>query len=172
MATTQATTTDESQTTERTAESRSNTESTHEASTERPRGLPQDVVFGLLSAERRRRLLVFLDEIDGETTLNEAAEVIAAEENDVAVSELTSDQRKRVYVGLYQSHLPKLADAAVIEYDRDRGTIALNEAVAERLFPHLRIETAEYEQDVSLDERPISTRLRRRLSGVTDRVLE
>jgi hypothetical protein len=30
-------------------------------------------------------------------------------------------------VGLYQCHLPKMADAGVIEYEEDRGVVELND---------------------------------------------
>jgi hypothetical protein len=35
-----------------------------------------------------------------------------------------------VYTSLHQTHLPKLADARVIDYDRDRGTVHLTEHAA------------------------------------------
>ncbi len=87
--------------------------------------LPLDQVFEILKNERRRRVLQYLWEHDGESTLGTLAEHIAALENDTTVSALSSAQRKRVYVGLYQSHLPKMADNGVIEFDKDRGTVRI-----------------------------------------------
>lgn len=81
-----------------------------------------DTVFGMLQNERRRRVLEYLR--DNETTTqSELAEHVAAIENGVPRGSLTSTQRKRVYVSLYQSHLPKLHDAGAVEYDPDRGTV-------------------------------------------------
>lgn len=145
---------DETGTNEPNAESRASTESERNLASEPrtvstretpPEGsdLPRDVVFGLLSTERRRRLLRYLDEEGSQTTLGEVAEHVAAAENDVDVAHLSSDQRKRVYVGLYQCHLPKLDDAGVIEYDRERGTIELL-GRADQLFPHLYLDPEEY----------------------------
>lgn len=57
------------------------------------------------------------------TTQGELAEHIAAVENDVDRSEVTSTQRKRVYISLYQSHLPKLEEAGAIDFDENRGTV-------------------------------------------------
>lgn len=51
------------------------------------------------------------------------AEAIAAWENDISVEQLTSKQRQRVYIALYQSHLPKLDDYGVIKYKQARGVI-------------------------------------------------
>ncbi|WP_249269061.1 MULTISPECIES: hypothetical protein [unclassified Halorubrum] len=75
----------------------------------------------------------FLRENDGESVLNDLAEHIAAEENDTTVRQLSSDQRKRVYIGLYQCHLPKMDSLGVIDYDKNRGTIELQASVAQLL---------------------------------------
>ncbi len=90
------------------------------------RSLPKDVIFELLKNRRRREVLKYLLDTEGTVTLGELAEQIAAWENDTTVNALSSDQRKRVYVALYQTHLPKMDDAGIIEYDQDRGLIALS----------------------------------------------
>jgi hypothetical protein len=85
-------------------------------------------IFELLKNKRRRQVITFLKEQDdGVTTLDELAEYIAAEENDIDVSQLSSSQRKRVYIGLYQCHLPKMDDLGVIEYQKNRGIIELQD---------------------------------------------
>jgi hypothetical protein len=55
--------------------------------------------------------------------MRDVAEQVAAWENDTTVAALRSDERQRVYVALYQSHLDTLADAGVIEYDKSRGVL-------------------------------------------------
>ncbi len=87
--------------------------------------LSKDVIFELLKNRRRREVLAYLLESDETVTLGELAEQIAAWENDTEVNALSSDQRKRVYVALYQTHLPKMDDAGIVEYDQDRGLISL-----------------------------------------------
>lgn len=87
--------------------------------------LPLDQKFELLKNKRRRMTLQYLEENDGTATLSDLSEHIAAIENDTSVKAISSSQRKRVYVGLYQCHLPKMDDAAVIEFDKNRGTIKL-----------------------------------------------
>jgi hypothetical protein len=59
------------------------------------------------------------------------AEYIAAKENGIETRAVSSSQRKRVYIGLYQCHLPKLADAGVVDFDKDRGDIALRSEAAQ-----------------------------------------
>jgi DNA-binding transcriptional ArsR family regulator len=91
-------------------------------------GLSEDDVFSMLSNQRRRYVIAYLDRTEGaEVSLGDLAERIAAWENDVDVAELTYKQRKRVYTSLHQTHLPKLDEAGVVDYDRDRGTITAAE---------------------------------------------
>jgi hypothetical protein len=91
------------------------------------RRLSKDVIFEVLKNRRRRDVLEYLQSTEGSVTLSELAERIAAWENDIPMSALNSTQRKRVYVALYQTHLPKMDDVGVIEYDSDRGTVELSE---------------------------------------------
>lgn len=95
---------------------------TEEGDTDR---LSKDVIFELLKNRRRRQVLAYLLETEGTVTLGKLAERIAAWENDTEVAALSSDQRKRVYVALYQTHLPKMDDAGIVDYDQDRGLISL-----------------------------------------------
>jgi DNA-binding transcriptional ArsR family regulator len=84
-----------------------------------------DLVFEILSNPRRRMVLYYLRQYGGSATVQELAGEIAALENDSSVDELTKAQRKRVYVSLYQTHLPKLEETDIIEYDDDRERVLL-----------------------------------------------
>lgn len=88
-----------------------------------PRTVPLDVVFGILKNQRRRLVLEYMAETDAGTSLSDLAEHIASIENDKPASELGSQERKRVYVGLYQCHLPRMHDSGAIEFDKNRGTV-------------------------------------------------
>jgi DNA-binding transcriptional ArsR family regulator len=145
-----ATTEDESPTTDAESAEHPPSERASVASSEEPTDLPMDVVFGLLSAERRRRVLRHLDENGGESTIGDLADHLAAAENGIDVAAVSSVQRKRVYVGLYQCHLPKLDDAGVVAFDQNRGTVEVRPA-ADRLFPHLYLDESEDEGDDGSD---------------------
>ena len=80
-------------------------------------------------------------------TLSDLAEHIAAIENDTTVQALNSQQRKRVYVGLYQSHLPKLDDLGVVAFNQSRGHVELGPRAAQ-LDRYLTID------DEAPDDRP------------------
>lgn len=90
------------------------------------KGLVLDEVFEILKNHRRRLVIQFLNKHGGDSTLSTLAEHIAAIENDTTVQQLSSAQRKRVYVGLYQSHLPKMDEMDVVDFDQDRGTVELS----------------------------------------------
>lgn len=89
-----------------------------------PRTLTLDETFEILKNNRRRLVLHRLQET-GNRSLGELADHVTAAENDVDVSDITSTQRKRVYVGLYQFHLPKMDEMGIIDFDKDRGTVRL-----------------------------------------------
>ncbi|WP_311173547.1 DUF7344 domain-containing protein [Halobellus ordinarius] len=108
--------------------------------------IPQGVVFDILRNERRRRVLKYLDEQDGRATLGEMAERLAAVENDKPESQITSQERKRLYVGLYQCHLPRMDESGAIDFDGDRGTIETTEHTASFL-DHLPNDDADDARD-------------------------
>jgi len=93
--------------------------------------LTQDTVFEILSNSRRRFMLSYLNEHDGPVDLMELANEIAAWENETTVDELTDKQSKRVYVSVYQTHVPKLEATGLIDYDSDSGLIELSERASE-----------------------------------------
>jgi len=76
-------------------------------------------------------VLFYLRKRGPHMAVTELAEEIAARENDIDVESLTYKQRKRVHVSLYQTHLPKLADAEVIRYDKNDGKVELTDRATE-----------------------------------------
>lgn len=97
--------------------------------------LDRDRVFALLKNPRRRAVLRQLGETPT-TTLSDLADQIAADENDTTPERLSSSERKRVYISLYQNHLPKLAEFDAIDYDQSRGDVRRRER-ARRLQQYL-----------------------------------
>ncbi|AGN01568.1 hypothetical protein L593_08115 [Salinarchaeum sp. Harcht-Bsk1] len=80
-------------------------------------GPDRDEVFDLLSNHRRRYTLHYCKQAEEPVTTSDLAETVAAWELDKEVNELSSDERKRVYTSLQQTHLPTLADAGMITYE-------------------------------------------------------
>ncbi|WP_440765722.1 DUF7344 domain-containing protein [Natronorubrum sp. DTA7] len=85
--------------------------------------LSQDDIFHVLQTNRRRDAIAYLLDRDGPVKMSDVAEYVAAKENDTTVANLTSAQRQRVYIPLYQSHLPKLDKKGIVEYDQSRGIV-------------------------------------------------
>ena len=108
--------------------------------------LPLDQVFGILKNQRRRRVLQMLQHADDKVSLSDLAEQIAAWENDKEVKQITSSERKRVYVGLYQCHLPKMDAMGVIDFNKPRGTVELGDNM-EAMYKYLETTDGDGEPD-------------------------
>jgi len=81
-------------------------------------------MFDLLGNSRRRRALRYL--LDEQAmTLTKLSGRVAAWENDTSMADLSSRQRKQVYSSLYQTHVPRLSDHGLVEYDADARTVRL-----------------------------------------------
>lgn len=105
------------------------TPSTH---TSQPHVTPIDHsdAIDILSCTRRRWAIEYLADqpANSTITISDLSEHVAARENNCTVGELSSKQRERVYVSLYQTHL--ISMDSVIDYDRDKGIITPTEAPA------------------------------------------
>ena len=87
-------------------------------------------IYEVLSNRRRRYAIHHLKQTDGPVDVSTLAEQVAAWENDKPVAELDSQERKRVYISLYQSHLPTLEKRGLVAYDDDRGIVELTDSIA------------------------------------------
>lgn len=106
----------------------------------------KDEIFHLLQNERRRMVLRYLRGTEGAVRMRDVAEQVAAWEHDTTVEELTSTQRQRVYIPLYQSHLSKLDDAGLIEYQQNRGIVE-RQPLADRVDQYLELDSSEESPD-------------------------
>ncbi|ELY37377.1 hypothetical protein C498_00795 [Haloferax volcanii DS2] len=60
--------------------------------------------------------------------------MVAARENGTAIEDVTDEERQRVYISLYQTHLPKLESAGLVDYDEEERSVELVPNVAKRGF--------------------------------------
>ena len=97
--------------------------------TELGRELGLDQVFEILKNQRRRYVLQYLRERREPVSLSDLSEQIAAWENSKDVRTITSSERKRVYVGLYQCHLPKMDGMDVVDFNKPRAIIEPGENI-------------------------------------------
>lgn len=87
-------------------------------------------LYELLSNKRRRYVVHYLKQRSDEMVdINDVTEQVAAWENNKPVEQLNAQERKRVHISLYQSHLPKLDEQGVIEYDEDADRVSVSESL-------------------------------------------
>lgn len=83
--------------------------------------LPAEEVYVLLSNARRRRAVERLCTGEDAIEVSNLAESIAAAEADERPP--PAPVRESVYASLHQTHLPRLDEAGVVEYDPDRKEV-------------------------------------------------
>ncbi|WP_456071302.1 DUF7344 domain-containing protein [Haladaptatus caseinilyticus] len=127
--------------------------------------LSKDTIFHILQVQRRRLTLQYLHGRTDAVSLRNLAEQVAAWENEMSVMELTSKERQRAYISLYQTHLPTLDTEGIIEYDKDRGTIRRTSR-ADQFDPYL-FDTAPQDSSDSSTDSALNRRWRRYYLGGT-----
>jgi len=93
--------------------------------------LSSDDIYDQLANRRRRYALHYLKQVGEPVGVRDLAEQVAAWENGTTVEELGSQARKRVYIALYQSHLPTMDEEGVVDYDDEAGSVELTGSIAD-----------------------------------------
>ncbi|NHN63661.1 hypothetical protein G9463_10160 [Haloarcula sp. JP-Z28] len=91
--------------------------------------LEEEVVFSVLSNQRRRFALHALCQRGETAELGWLAKRVAAWESGVSPARVGSDARKSCYVSLQQSHLPKMDKAGIVSFDKRSGVVHPTAAV-------------------------------------------
>lgn len=86
-----------------------------------------DTVFGLLTNQRRRYALAYITDHPQPIALADVAKAIAVWENDVPVTEIPTKEIQAISISLHHHHLPRLADANVITFDKESNQIRASE---------------------------------------------
>jgi DNA-binding transcriptional ArsR family regulator len=84
-------------------------------------------IHGILANERRRAVIERLDASPGTVTVRDLSTAIA--EAETGQSPPPARVRESVYTSLHQTHLPKLDDVGVVEYDREGSLVHVRSAV-------------------------------------------
>jgi hypothetical protein len=87
--------------------------------------LSRDETFDILSSQRRRSVIHFLNQRGGSVELQEISTQLAAWETGKPIDQLIKAERKRVYTSLRQVHLPVLDENNIIEFDTQQKTVTL-----------------------------------------------
>lgn len=94
-----------------------------DAEPDEPPELSEDEIFHLLQTSRGRDVIRYLLDKKKPVKMGDLADIVSAKEHETAVAQLTSSQRQRVYIPLYQTYLPKLDKKEIIEYKQSRGIV-------------------------------------------------
>ena len=86
-------------------------------------GADLDELYHTLAHQRRRFVLFCLSMHDKSCTLADIASEVASQEQDIPITDIPSEEVERVHLSLYHVHVPKLAEANLVEYDRETGMI-------------------------------------------------
>jgi hypothetical protein len=93
------------------------------------RALDEGAIHDVLRNERRRFTLEQLRANGNSLSVRELSEQVAALET--GESPPPRNIRQSVYVSLHQTHLPKLDELGIVEYDADAKAVALTDRVRE-----------------------------------------
>lgn len=82
-----------------------------------------DGVFDLLSEERRRYALYYLEKQDGPVSVDEVAAQVAEWETNGATGSIPEGKFENIKMNLYHADLPKASEVTHVQYDREEGTV-------------------------------------------------
>lgn len=89
-----------------------------------PPRLTEDPFYLALASSHRRHLLYYLLE-NRESSVEELVSVLSGREITPAGTMQTPKERAKIRLQLSHNHLPRLAEAGLIAYDPDPGTVQL-----------------------------------------------
>jgi hypothetical protein len=104
-----------------------------------------DLLHALANQRRTHALTHTHEQPNQETTIGDLADHIAALENQKPASDLTAEERKRVYIALYQCHLPMLDNTGLVDFTPEDGTVRLCENDRVRTAFNVLAEVTGYE---------------------------
>jgi hypothetical protein len=89
-------------------------------------------IFEILAHQRRRYALYELQHHERPLALADLADEVAVRENETALAAVPAVEVKRIYMTLYHTHIPKLADADLVRYNQERDMVTLTNSANHR----------------------------------------
>lgn len=103
-------------------------ESSTDAGCDKP---SKDDIFHILSNDRRRHTLHYLMQENGSASKRDISRQVAAWEYGIPPEQVSSQQRKRVYISLHQTHLPQMDKRGIVDYNPSGQEVNLTDDVDE-----------------------------------------
>ncbi|PGF17881.1 hypothetical protein CP556_18405 [Natrinema sp. CBA1119] len=100
--------------------------------------VPEREIHQVLSSARRREALEQLRGAGGSITVRELSERVASAES--GTSPAPRNVRESVYNSLHQTHLPRLDELGIVEYDDDRKIVTARDG-ARHISLYMEVET-------------------------------
>jgi DNA-binding transcriptional ArsR family regulator len=93
-------------------------------STERERVISPDRILSAVANEHRRAILRSLNNVSDRTLeYDTLVDHVAERVEDENTDGVSDEHRQRVRIALHHTHLPKLAEAGIIDYEAEAGQI-------------------------------------------------
>lgn len=86
-----------------------------------------DDLFEILASRRRRYLLHCLQAYETPIALADLADEIAVYEKETNITDISAEEIKCVYMSLYHTHIPKLAERDLINYSQEQDVVTLSD---------------------------------------------
>lgn len=80
-------------------------------------------ILGALAHQRRRYVLYYLHDHE-RTQTDDLAVQVAAWEQDIPITDVPAEEAEQVKMNLVHSHLPKLEDHGLVEYDQRSDAVS------------------------------------------------
>lgn len=82
-----------------------------------------DQIFDLLTKERRRYALYYLEQQDDPVPVDEVAEQVAEWETNGATTSIPEEKFRNIELSLQHTDLPKASETEYIRYNREEGIV-------------------------------------------------
>lgn len=83
-----------------------------------------DTLFACLANHRRRLLIDCVSESSGPLLVERLVEQISARETEGSTGTPSDERRAEITIALLHNHLPRMDEAAVVEFDREASTVS------------------------------------------------
>ncbi|PGF14644.1 hypothetical protein CP556_20680 [Natrinema sp. CBA1119] len=94
--------------------------------------LSNDVLFDVLSHERRRFALYCLKRYQTPISLVDLADEVARLEYDAETPlQVSGEDVKEIYLHLYHSHIPRMEEANLLKYSQENDTVYLKSDISD-----------------------------------------
>lgn len=94
---------------------------------ESPLSVSLDTAFDVLADSKRRQVLEYLDFEDASASLDTLAKYVARRQTNPGCSAVSAETIDSMRTDLHHTHVPKLAQCGMVDYDEDADRVELTD---------------------------------------------